>query len=86
MQKITNLFSNFQERFFTWRQQGRIRAGVDMVMTDHSDSLKKLDLYDKGEISKSQDMVKYPSVREYLQHFQRQSGGNFASRRTSPIV
>lgn len=52
-------------------QQSVVEKVVDKVVMQHVASLKRLDMYDKGELQQTKDMVNNSTVREYLQKIQR---------------
>ena len=67
---MKNIFVRLTSFLFPWREKKNIENAVDKVVSYHADSLKKLDLYDRGEIHKTKDMVKHPAVRDYLRKIQ----------------
>ncbi len=76
MKKLLTILRNL----FTVHKRSNIECNADAVMTKHAKTLLELDSYDRGEIQKSVDMVKYPRVREYLREIQKVSAAsNFRS-------
>lgn len=70
---MKNVFVRLTSFLFPWREKKNIENAVDKVVAYHADSLKKLDLYDRGEIQKTRDMVNHPSVPDYLRKIQASS-------------
>jgi hypothetical protein len=70
IQKITSLI---KETFYSKYFKKKIEKNVADVMSKHTDTLIKLEKYDKREIQKSKKMAKYSSVQDYLRDFQRKT-------------
>lgn len=45
----------------------QIENGVEKTMRDYKDTLKFLEKYDKGEVSRPKRLDKYSGLRDYIQ-------------------
>ncbi len=52
--------------YFPWKRQAVVEGAVKKLVVDHSESLRKLELYDKGEIEPTKDMVNSRNLQDYV--------------------
>jgi hypothetical protein len=70
---MKNFFSRVFNLFAPQEKKGDAIVGsvVYKISIDHADSLRKLDLYDRGEIKETKYMANNPTVRDYLRIIQK---------------
>ncbi|MBU0576033.1 hypothetical protein KJ707_02815 [Patescibacteria group bacterium] len=67
MNLIIQFFSSIRPYFSSRKTKSEVDRGIGSIVSRHGDALIKLEKYDKDEVKRSKNLVRYPTVRSYLQ-------------------